>query len=142
METERARFALVQYLPAGRDQVKAIWPTGVGRLHLIVEAIDQRRELDSELTYANSCERCALGLILGTCEEHSVLNVGLHLPNVGWMRLEDVNRVEGNSVLVLLGQLVQGGNLPPKWRSGVAAEYQHHRLRLPQRAQLNRGLGV
>jgi hypothetical protein len=36
--------------------------------------------------------------------------------------LEDVDRVEGGLIFILLGELVQGGNLPPKWRSGIAPE--------------------
>jgi hypothetical protein len=43
------------------------------------------------------------------------------------MCLEDVHGIEINLSLVLLGKPVQGGNLPPEWRSGVAAEDQHHR---------------
>jgi hypothetical protein len=142
MKTERARFALVKYTPIRRDQVKAIRPTSIRRLHLVIEAIDQRRKLDSELTYASSRNRCPLGLILGTCKQHSILDIRLHLPNVRGMCLEDINRVERNSVFVLIGQLVQSGNLPPEWRSCVAAKYQHHRFRLPQRAKLHRSPAV
>jgi hypothetical protein len=48
------------------------------------------------------------------------------------MRFKDVDRVEAHLILVLVGQLVQGGNLPPKWRSGVAPENQHDRLLSPE----------
>jgi hypothetical protein len=51
-----------------------------------------------------------------------VANVGLHLPNVSGVSLEDIDRVEGDLIFILLGELVQGGNLPPKWRSGIAPE--------------------
>jgi hypothetical protein len=43
------------------------------------------------------------------------------------MRLKDVNSVKPHLVAILLCQLVQGGNLPPKRRSRVAAEHQHNR---------------
>jgi hypothetical protein len=38
------------------------------------------------------------------------------------MGLKDVDRVEIDLSLVLLRELVQGGNLPPERRSSVAAE--------------------
>jgi len=49
----------------------------------------------------------------------------LHLPNVGRMGLKDIDRVKIDLALVLLRKLVQGGNLPPKSRSHVAAEDEH-----------------
>ena len=39
---------------------------------------------------------------------------------------------------VLIVELVEGGNLPPKRRSGVASENKHHRLRGRERRQLHR----
>jgi hypothetical protein len=54
------------------------------------------------------------------------------LPHVGGVRLKDVNGVEADLVAVLLGKLVQGGNLPPKRRSRVAAKDQNDRLLGPQ----------
>jgi hypothetical protein len=56
----------------------------------------------------------------------------LHLPHIGGMRLKDIERVEAHLIFVLLSELVQGGNLPPKWRSGIAPENQHHRLLGPE----------
>ncbi len=44
------------------------------------------------------------------------------------MGLKNVNGVETDLALVLLGELVQGGNLPPKGRSGIAAKDQDDRL--------------
>jgi hypothetical protein len=38
------------------------------------------------------------------------------------VRFTDVDRVERGLVLVFFIQGVEGGNLPPEWRSGVAAE--------------------
>jgi hypothetical protein len=34
---------------------------------------------------------------------------------------------------VLIVEFVEGGNLPPKWRSRVAAEYEHYRTMRNQR---------
>jgi hypothetical protein len=56
-----------------------------------------------------------------------ITHIALHLPHVSWMRLKDVDRVEIDLTLELLRQLVQGGNLPPKRRSGVAPEYKNDR---------------
>jgi hypothetical protein len=38
------------------------------------------------------------------------------------MSFKNINCVKVDLALVLLGQLVQGGNLPPKRRSRIAAE--------------------
>ncbi len=38
------------------------------------------------------------------------------------MRLEDVDGVEGDLIFVLIVELVEGRNLPPEGRSGVAAK--------------------
>jgi hypothetical protein len=52
------------------------------------------------------------------------------------MRLKDINGVEVDLALVLLSQLVQGGNLPPKRRSGIAPEHQNDRLVRPEGRQV------
>jgi hypothetical protein len=49
------------------------------------------------------------------------------------MGFGDVNHKEGNATSVLLIELVEGGSLPPKWGSGVAAEHEDHRLLPVQR---------
>ena len=46
------------------------------------------------------------------------------------MRFGDVHDQERNFALVLIVELVEGGNLPPKRRSSVATENQHYRLSL------------
>ena len=72
--------------------------------------------------YAFSGYRDAFCLIARAAKQHPIPNIALHLPYVRGMSLQDVDRVEINLTLVLLGQFVQGGNLPSKRRSGVAAE--------------------
>lgn len=54
------------------------------------------------------------------------------------MRFKDVHGIELDLVLILLGQLVQGGNLPPEGRSGIAPEDENDRLVRPKRCQLDR----
>jgi hypothetical protein len=56
------------------------------------------------------------------------------------MGLENVNGVEPDFVVVLLGELIQGGNLPPKWRSGIAAEDQHYWSVSPKGGEIGRSV--
>jgi hypothetical protein len=42
------------------------------------------------------------------------------------MRLLDVNHIGGRAILEFLVNLVQLGNLPAKWRSGITAKDQHY----------------
>jgi hypothetical protein len=48
------------------------------------------------------------------------------------MRLLNINQIELYLVLVLFVELVQGGNLPSKRRSGITPEHQHNRLFAPK----------
>jgi hypothetical protein len=52
------------------------------------------------------------------------------------MGLKNVNGIEVDLALVLLGKFVQGGNLPPKRRSRVAPEDQHDRPVRPEGRQV------
>ena len=55
------------------------------------------------------------------------------------MGFDDVDNEECYSVAVLVVELVKGGNLPPEWRSSVAAEDEHHGLFRCERRELDRG---
>jgi hypothetical protein len=44
---------------------------------------------------------------------------------------KDIDSVKINLAFVLVRQFVQGGNLPPKGRSSIAAEHQDDRLLRP-----------
>jgi hypothetical protein len=136
MKAERSGLALVQNTTIRPDQVKSIRPSGIGGLDLVIEAIDHRRKLNTEFSHAGAGDRSAFSLVLWTGEEHLIANIALHLPYIRWVSLKNVNRVEGSLALVLLRQFVQGGNLPPKGWSSIAAEDQHHRSFRPQRAEL------
>jgi hypothetical protein len=57
------------------------------------------------------------------------------------MRFQDIDRVERNLASILFIQLVEGGNLPPEGRSGVAPKHQHHRPSA-QRRKLDRRLVI
>jgi hypothetical protein len=122
MEPKRSRFALERDLSIALNQIEAVRPACVGGFHLIIKAINQRRELDMQLPNASASYGRALLLVTRTAEQNVIANIALHLPDVGRMSFENVDGVEVDLALVLLGQLVQGGNLPPKRRSGIAAE--------------------
>jgi hypothetical protein len=53
------------------------------------------------------------------------------------MRLGDIHHQKRGTVFVLFVELIESGNLPPKRRSSVTAEHQHHRLILIQSGELN-----
>ncbi|SRR5579871_513137 len=128
MKAEGPWFALVEDTSPWSNQIQPVRPPGISSLNTIVESVDQRRELDSEFAHAGARHIETLALILGAGKDHVIAHVGLHLPYIGRMRLKDINRVKPNLILVLLCQFVQGGNLPPKWRSGIAPEDEDNRL--------------
>ena len=81
-----------------------------------------------QFSHTGICNRKSFGFVPRARKEHSIMNVGLHLPDVGRVSFKDVDGVEPNLVLVLICELVQGGNLPPKWRSGIAPKDEDHWL--------------
>lgn len=131
MKAEWARLALVGNAAPGLDQVEAVRPAGVGTFNLVVETIDDCGKLDAESAYAGVSHGKALLLVTRASKEHLVTHIALHLPNVSGMRLEDVDGVKVYLTLVLLRQLVQGGNLPPKRGSSIASKDQHDRPSRP-----------
>lgn len=118
------------------NQVKPVGPTGISRLSLILETVNHRRKFDAQLAHTGTGNKGAFCLVLGAAKENAITHIGLHLPYVGGMRLKNVNGVEVYLAVVLLGEFVQGGNLPPKWRSRVAPEDQHDRPICPKRRQI------
>ena len=140
MKPEGAGLAFVGNSSIRLNQIHTIGPAGVCRLDLIVEAIDQSGELDVQLAHAGAGHGCALLLIARAAEEHVVADVALHLPDIGRMSLKDIDGVEIDLALVLIGKLVQGGNLPPKGRSRIAAEDENDWLAGPEACQPYRRL--
>ena len=128
MKAEGTWFAFVEDAASWSNQIQPVRPSRISSLNAIVESVNQRRKLDSKFAHARAGHIETLALVLGAGEEHMIAYVGLHLPHVAWVSLEDVDRVKRDPILVLLGKLIQGGNLPPKWRSGIASEHQYDRL--------------
>jgi len=135
MKAEGPRLALVENPSALPDQIEPVGPARISRLDPIVEVVDQRGKFDAQLAHACSGNGGALGLIFRAAEQNTITHIRAHLPHIGGMRLKDVNGVEGDFVAVLLGELVQGGNLPPKGRSSVATEDEDDRPLSPQGRQ-------
>jgi hypothetical protein len=127
LEPERPRTALISD-PARRiDQVETIGPRGVRALGRIAKLIEDSGNLDSQFAHAGAGNETALVLAMRTGEDDLVFYVARHLPDVARMRFRDVDHEEGNLASVLLVELVEGRNLPPEGRSGVASKDEHHR---------------
>ena len=124
MEAEWTGLALIKHAASGSNQVQPVGPACICRFDTVVEVVNECGKPNVKLANTRACDEGTLCLVLRAAEKHLVADVRLHLPDIGWMRLKDVDGVERNLALVLLGQLVQGGNLPPKWRSRVAPEDQ------------------
>ena len=138
METKRSWLAFVEHTTSGRDQIHAIRPTRIGGLQAVIKTIDNRWKFNAELSNACIGDGSTFCFISRATKQYFIAHVGLHLPYICGVSLENVYSIEVNFALILLGKLVQGGNLPPKWRSGVAAKNQHNRPRSPERRQRNR----
>src|ERR1700722_3183770 len=141
MKSEWTGFAFIKN-STPCDQIHPIRPSGVCGLNLIVEAIDESRKFDSQSPYARASYRRTLLLIAWAAEQYIVLHIALHLPYVCGMSLKDVDGVEVDLALVLLGQFVEGGNLPSKGRSSKAAKDENSRLTAPKGVQPYRNFRV
>src|SRR5690348_6358880 len=128
MEPKWARTALVGHAAVLVDQIDSIRPASVGLFRAVAEIIHQSGKLDSQLAHAHSGHRLALFNVPGTRKYDLIANVALHLPHVAGMRFEDIHGIELHARTVLVIQLIEGRNLPPKWRSGVAAENEDNRF--------------
>lgn len=85
----------------------------ISGLDAVVEAVDQRRKPDAQLSHARIGNGDSLRLVLGTAKLNDIAHVGLHRPQVSGMRLKNINGIEADLVAVLPGEFVQGGKLPP-----------------------------
>jgi hypothetical protein len=132
MEAKRASLALERNASAAIDQIEAIRPASVRRLHSIIQTIYERGELDFQASDTGAGYRYALRHVARAAKQHLIPDVALHLPDIRRMGLKDVDRVEIDLSLVLLRKLVQGGNLPPERRSGVTAEDENDWPLLPK----------
>jgi hypothetical protein len=133
LEPKWARLALVGNFALPVNQVNAVGPAGVGQFRRVTKLVQNGGELYAQFSHACSCDKRPFLFILRTGEDDPFFNIAFHLPDVTRMGFGDVNHKEGNATSVLLIELVEGGSLPPKWGSGVAAEHEDHRLLPVQR---------
>ena len=110
------------------DQINTIGPACVGFLGRVVEAIKHSGKFYAELANATACHELSLLIILRTGKDDLFLYVALALPHVGRMGFQDIHDEKGDLRPVLVVKCVEGRNLPPEWRSSIAAEDQNHGL--------------
>jgi hypothetical protein len=138
IEPEGSWLAFVRHVAGGVDQVKAVRPSRVRLFCGVAEFIEHGRNIDPELADAGTRDETAFFFAPWAGEDDIVLNIALHLPDVAGVRLSDVHHQERDLLSILLVELVEGRNLPPKRRSSVASKYEHHRLALrSKRRQLH-----
>jgi hypothetical protein len=133
MESKRPGTAFVDDPSIFVDQIDSIRPAGVRLLCAVAKVVDQRRELDSQLANTHPGYRLAFVKTLGAGKNDFIADVALHLPHVTGMGFENINGVELDARSILLVQLVESGDLPPEWRSGITPEDEHDRMIFPNR---------
>jgi len=121
-EAEGAGRTFEDNAVVGVDEVEAVGPSGVGALGGVAELVEDGGELDAEFADAGSGDVGALVFVFGAGEDNIVFDVALHLPDVAGMGFENVDGQEADFSVVVVVELVEGGNLPPEGRSSVAAE--------------------
>ena len=105
------------------DQIDPVWPARIGSFGRIAKLVEHSRKFNPKFPYASPGDQCPFFFRFRASKNNLVLNVALHLPNVAGMRFGNVNNQERNAPATLLVKLIEGRNLPPERRSGVAAEY-------------------
>jgi len=103
----------------------------------MAKLVEDGRKLNPKFPHASPGDECSLFFSFRASKNNLVFDIPLHLPNVAGMRFRNVNNQERNAPAILFVKLIESRNLPPEWRSRVAAEYQNHRLLLAQERQLN-----
>ena len=140
-ESKWSRLALVGYAAVLVNQIDPIGPTGVSLLSRVAKFIEHGRKFDSQLTNAGAGNQGTLFFSFRTGEDNFVFDVAFHLPHVAGMGLGDVDNKKRDLPLILIVELVEGGNLPPEWWSSVTAEDHDHRLRLSHFGEMD-GTGL
>ena len=110
------------------DEIKPVGPAGISIFSGVPELVEHCGKLDAQFADASTREEGSFLVILRTGKHKIFFDVALRLPDVARVRLENVDNEECDTISILLVKFVKGRNLPPERRSGVAAEYQDHRL--------------
>jgi len=128
LKAKRSGSALVGDAALRIDEVNAVRPACISLFGRVAELVKHRRKLKGELSNAGSGDERAVFFRFRACKNDFLFDIALHLPNVTGMRLSNINDQKSDPIAILPVKLVECGNLPPERRSGVASEYQHHRL--------------
>ena len=128
LEPEWPGGALVGYASIPIDHINPVRPGRIGHFRCVLNGIDQGGKFDAQIGRAGAGQVDALVITLRRFIDDILSFVDRQLPGVASVGFLDVNQIELDLVAVLTIELVKGGNLPPKRRSGIAAKYQHHRF--------------
>ena len=130
LKSKRPRSALVCDAALRVDQIYAVWPAGIGSFSRVAKLVEHGGKFNPKLSHASAGDECSFFLSLRARKNNFVFDVAFHLPNITRMRFGYVNNQESHAIAILFVKLIESRNLPPEWRSRVAAEYQNHRLQL------------
>jgi hypothetical protein len=122
LETEGSGFAFERDAVVRVDEIHAVGPPGVSVLGGIAEFVQDRREFDPQLPHAKTSHVRAIFLVFWASEDNLIFDVVSHLPDITCISFGDVDGQKRDAIFVLLVELIEGGNLPPKRRSSVTAE--------------------
>jgi hypothetical protein len=136
-ESERAGLAFIGNAALTVNQVNAIGPAGIRSLGRVAKLVEHAGKLYPQLAHTSPGDERTFFLIFRTGKYDLISDVALHLPDVAGMRFRDVYHQESHTITILLVKFVEGGNLPPEWRSGIASKNQHDRLLLIQGGKLH-----
>jgi hypothetical protein len=134
-EAEGAGTGFVGDAAVAINYVEAVGPAGVVAFSRVLEIVEHGRKFDAELDDAELAHLGALVLIFGRGENYVVVDIVRILPDVGGVRFANVNRIELDLIFIFRVQVVEGGNLPPEWRSSVAAKNEDDRLLAAERGK-------
>jgi hypothetical protein len=130
LKAERARRALVGDAALSVDQINTIGPAGIVSFCRVAELIEDGGKLDTEFSHTSAGNERSVFLTFRAGKNNFVFDIALHLPDVAGMRFRNVNDQECDAIAELLVELIEGGSLPPEWRSGIASEHKDDRLTL------------
>lgn len=137
-EPERSRSALVRDVAIAIDEVEPVGMGVVGAIDGVVDAVDDRGDVDFEL-FAHGVGD--VGALIGRRwlrEEHFFAFIDPELPTVCGVCLADVDHEEFDVVAVLFVERLQGTDLVPEGRSRVGTEDERDGAgRVGERAELD-----
>ena len=90
-EAERAGLAFVDDMAGRVDEVDAVGPGSVVLLGGVAEFVEHGRDFDAEFAHASAGDEGAVLFRFRSGEKDFLLQIALCLPDIGGMRLGDVN---------------------------------------------------